>query len=217
MNSSWPEYLKNEMLFSNAIRLRYLIWTIDHYVPRGSRILEVGFGSGTTAVLLADLGYEVTAIDIDATLVKRLGDRYVDWMQRAWLKVQQADMLALPWQEREFELAYHQGVLEHFSDEQIIQALREQARVAQWVIFDVPNCRQKVRPFGNERLLSPSHWHCLIKHAGLDLVAERGRDFHRWLYVLPYFFFSHVGLEKWSCFSRWLGTNSIFVCKSLWE
>jgi hypothetical protein len=63
-------------------------------------------------------------------------------------------MLALPWQKREFDLAYHQGVLEHFPDEQIVQALREQAHVAEWVIFDVPNHRCSDRPFGDERLLS---------------------------------------------------------------
>jgi SAM-dependent methyltransferase len=206
--------LENETLFSNAIRLRYLIWTIQHYLPTGSRLLEVGFGSGTTAVLLADLGYKVTAVDIDDVLVQRLRDRYADWIRTGRLEVRQADMLALPWQERNFDLAYHQGVLEHFPDEQIVQALREQAHVAEWVIFDVPNHRCSDRPFGDERLLSPSHWRRLINQAGLEVVDERGRDFHRWLYVLPFAFFSHQALKKWPWFGRWLGTDSIFVCRS---
>lgn len=213
MKNSWPEYLGNERLFSNAIRLRYLIWTIQRYVPTGSRVLEVGFGSGTTAVLLADLGYIVTAVDIDEVLVARLRDRYADWVRMGRLEVRRADMLVLPWQEREFDLAYHQGVLEHFPDEQIVQALREQARVAHWVIFDVPNQRYGEQPFGDERLLPSRDWRRLIKLAGLELVAEFGRDFQRWLYVLPHVFFSHYGFEKWPWFSQWFGVNSIFVCR----
>jgi len=214
MKNEWPEFLENETLFSNAIRLKYLIWTMQRYVPAGSRVLEVGFGSGTTAVLLADLGYTVTAVDINEMLVERVRSRYADWIRMGRLVVQQADMLALPWQNKEFDLAYHQGVLEHFPDEHIVQALREQGRVAEWVIFDVPNHRHGDRPFGNERLLPPTHWRHLIKQAGLELVEERGRDFHRWLYVLPFAVFSHRALEKWPWFGRWLGINSIFVCRS---
>ena len=214
MNHSWPEYLKGESLFSNAIRLRNLIWTIQRYVPTGSRALEVGFGSGATAFLLADLGYDVTAVDIDRELVERGGERFGAVVPRGRLDIRQANMLALPWRGRQFDLAYHQGVLEHFPDEQIVQALREQARVARWVIFDVPNNRHRDPSFGDERLLPPAHWRRLVGAAGLQLVAERGRGFQRWLYLLPAAFFSHGGLERWPWFSRWLGTDSIFVCSS---
>jgi len=215
MEHSWPEYLSKESLFTNAVRLRYLIWTIERYLPHGSRLLEVGFGSGATAVLLADLGYRVTALDIDEVLVNRVRSRYADWIRSGRLEVRQADMLALPWQQQDFDLAYHQGVLEHFPDEQIVQALREQARVARWVIFDVPNHRLMVRPFGDERLLPPLHWRQLIKQSDLEIVTELGRDFHRWLYMLPFAFFSRFSLERWKWFSRWLGTNSLFVCRSV--
>lgn len=214
IRNTWPEYLKDESLFTNAIRLRYLIWVIQHYIPIGSRVLEAGFGSGATAVLLADLGYRVMAIDIDETLVERLQRRYAPWVQEGRLEIKKADMFALPWEGREFVLAYHQGVLEHFSDEQIVQALREQVRVAQWVIFDVPNHRYGVQPFGDERLLSPAHWRRLIKQSGLRVVAEYGRDVHRWLYFLPFGLFSHWTLLRWPWFGRILGVNSIFVCRS---
>ncbi|GIV88351.1 MAG: hypothetical protein KatS3mg087_2128 [Patescibacteria group bacterium] len=215
MERSWPEFLSTESLFMNAVRLRYLIWTIERYLPRGSRLLEVGFGSGATAVLLADLGYRVTALDIDQVLVNRVQSRYADWIRSGRLEILQADMLALPWQQQDFDLAYHQGVLEHFPDEQIVQALREQARVARWVIFDVPNHRMRVRHFGDERLLPPLHWRQLIKQSDLEIVTELGGDFHRWIYVLPFAFFSHFSVQRLTWFSRWLGTTSIFVCRSV--
>ena len=214
VTKTWPEYLRGESLFTNAIRLRYLIWIIQHYIPIGSRVLEVGFGSGATAVLLADLGYKVTAIDIDDLLVERLQNRYATWVWDGRLDIKKADMFALPWEGKAFALAYHEGVLEHFPDEQIVQALREQARVAQWVIFDVPNHRLGVQPFGDERLLSPGHWRQLIQESNLKLVAEYGRDFHRWLYLLPFGLFSRWVLLHWPWFGRSFATNSIFVCRS---
>lgn len=212
---TWPEYLRSETIFNNAIRLRQFIWVIQAYIPASSQVLEVGFGSGATAVLLADLGYRVTAVDIDDVLVERVQKRYADWIQQGLLEVMKADMLSLPWKGRSFVLAYHQGVLEHFPDEQIVQALQEQARVAEWVIFDVPNHRLKVQHFGDERLLPSSHWRFLIQRAGLRLVAEYGRDVHRWLYFLPFGLFSHKALLSRPWFGRMLGVNSIFVCRSL--
>lgn len=213
--NSWPEYLKSETLFSNAIRLRHLIWIIQQYIPQGGKLLEVGFGSGTTAVLLSDLGYQVTAIDINTELVDRMRQNYADWVRSGRLNVQKGDAFALPYLDKQFDLAYHQGVLEHFLDDQILLALREQARVARWVIFDVPNKRLGVQHFGDERLLPLDHWRGLIRQAGLTLVSEYGRDVHRWLYFLPFGLFSHPILLRQPWFSRMIGVNSIFVCRSL--
>jgi|GEM_PF-3699101 len=67
----WSEYLEETTLFDTAIRLQTIIRVIKRTVPSGARLLEVGFGSGTTAVLLADQGYQVTAIDLDPELVGR--------------------------------------------------------------------------------------------------------------------------------------------------
>ena len=215
--SGWPEYLADLSLFENAVRLRYLIWTIQRHVPRGNRLLEVGFGSGTTAVLLADLGYRVVALDFERELVARLQERYSDWLRTGRLEVMEGDMYRLPWQIRQFDLAYHQGVLEHVSDENIVRALREQGRVARRIIFDVPNHRYGAQPFGDERLLAIRHWKRLIQEAGLTLETVLGRDFHRRLYLLPYALFSHRALERFPWFSRNFAVSSIFICRPAGE
>ncbi len=218
LNSSgpqnWPEFLKGVSLFDNAIRLRNFIWTLRRHFPVGAGLLEVGFGSGTTAVLLADLGYRVTACDIDPELVHRLGSRYPDWIAQDRLSVQQADMFQFPWAGKTFDVAFHQGVLEHFPDEEIVAALREQARVARFVLFDVPNHRYGAHPFGDERLHPIRHWRELIRNAGMELVDERGRDFHHWLYCLPHALFSHRALDSLPWFSRQFAVSSIFLCRS---
>lgn len=211
---NWPAFLKGISLFDNAVRLRNLIWTLQRHFPAGAELLEVGFGSGTTAVLLADLGYQVTACDIDAELVERLESRYSDWIAQSRLAIQQADMFQFPWPRKTFDVAYHQGVLEHFSDEKIVAALREQSRVARFVLFDVPNHRYGAQPFGDERLLPIRHWRRLIQNAGMDVVDQRGRDFHHWLYCLPHVLFSHQVLDRFPWFSRQFAVSSIFLCGS---
>jgi len=210
----WEEFVKDETLFNNSNRLRYLIWTIQKYAVLESRVLEVGFGSGKTAFLMADMGYEVTAIDINDVLVSRLQNQYEKCLNINQLKYMQADMLSLPWDSQIFELAYSQGVLEHFSDKSILQALKEQGRVARMVIFDVPNSRYKIRPFGNERLLPVAHWRNLIRESGLEIVEELGRNFGNWHYLLPMAIFSKYGIMRLPWFSRIMGSVSIFVCRS---
>lgn len=210
----WSEFLRPVTLFDNAVRLRFLVWTLQRYVPRGARVLEVGCGSGTMAVLMSDLGFRVTASDIDPELIDRFESKYSRWFGADQLAVLKADMFDLPWTDKHFDLAYHQGVLEHFTDDRIVAALREQARVAQFVLFDVPNHRYHAQPFGDERLLPIGHWRRLIRAAGLEIIDERGRDFHHWLYILPHALFSHRALDTMPWFVRWFAVSSIFVCRS---
>jgi SAM-dependent methyltransferase len=210
---SWADYLDGATLFDCAVRLRPLIWTLQRLVQPGSRLLEAGCGSGTTAVLLADLGYHVVALDYEADLVARIQERYSDWLRAGRMEVVQGDMCRLPWPGRQFDLAYHQGVLEHFPDEKIVAALREQGRVAHRILFDVPNHRYGAQPFGDERLLPLRHWKRLIRDAGLHLEAVLGRDYHTPLYVLPHALFSRRALHRFPWFSRNFAVSSIFICR----
>jgi ubiquinone/menaquinone biosynthesis C-methylase UbiE len=65
------------------------------------------------------------------------------------LAIIRADMFNLPFRDDVFHAVIHQGVLEHFSNTRIIEALLEQKRVCKYyVIFDVPNEKSRiVRPF----------------------------------------------------------------------
>ncbi|MGH9592420.1 MAG: class I SAM-dependent methyltransferase, partial [Bryobacteraceae bacterium] len=176
-------------------------------------LLEAGFGSGTTAVLLADLGYQVDAIDREPGLVARFQQRYSDWERSGRVNASCADMLRLPWEEGAFDAVYHQGVLEHCSDDVIVQALTEQGRVARRIVFDVPNHRYDAHPFGNERLLGLRHWRSLIARAGLEIEELFGREFPAWFYAAPFAAFSRSGLLRAPWFGRNFGRSWIFLCR----
>ena len=210
---TWDEFLRDDSLFDNAIRLRYFIWTINRRFKPGSNVLEVGCGSGTTSVMLADQGYNVTAVDVNKSLIDRIQERYRGGLSGS-LNVMHHDMFALPWESLSFDLTIHQGVLEHFDDQSIVRALQEQGRVSRWIIFDVPNQRKQTKPFGDERFLSFPHWQSLIHQAGLTIDAYYGRDFSRWTYIMPHGLFTRFGLERLSSFGRAFGQSYVFVCKS---
>jgi SAM-dependent methyltransferase len=214
MSSTWAEFLADSTLFDSATRLEPFIRLVARYASPEGKLLEAGFGSGDAAVLLADMGYHVTAIDIDEELIRRAKDRYGYWLQDGKLAFERVDIFNLPWTKQAFDVAYHQGVLEHFSDEEIVAALREQARVASWIIFDVPNDRYGHHPFGNERLLPLSHWLKLIELADLKVREIQGRTFPLWTRLLPFWFLSRHRIGPPSFFSRWLARVFIFVCFS---
>ena len=214
--TGWATYLDRLNLYSEARRLDLFIDIVRRHAPNGGSLLEVGFGSGCTAILLADAGYRVTAIDLDRAVIARFRSRYRDLSSR--LTILQADMAHLPFVgTAQFDVVYHQGVLEHFDDESIVHALREQARVAKIVVFDVPNDRCPYRSYGDERLLSNEHWLGLIESAGLHCIETWGRmpRMPAWVgALLPHILFA-TRRQRLAILGRLFGENSIFVCKPI--
>ena len=64
-------------------RLKLAIATICHHLPDGGRILDVGCGTGLGASTLADLGFQVTAVDLIPEMIeeaRREGHPEVNWL-----------------------------------------------------------------------------------------------------------------------------------------
>lgn len=84
------------------IRERELAMVVRLFPP-GSRILEIGGGSGWQAKRLSDLGYDVTSIDIVTSVY--LHDRVFD--------VQVYDGKAVPFGDSSFDAVFSSNALEH--------------------------------------------------------------------------------------------------------
>jgi 2-polyprenyl-3-methyl-5-hydroxy-6-metoxy-1,4-benzoquinol methylase len=206
--SGWTEFLDSQFfnLFDRSLILRELITQIRRVASSPTMVIEVGCGSGLTSVLLASMGYKVTAADANAQLVKK-----VKRFEAAFpnLISVQADMFRMGFKDKNFDIAFSQGVLEHYCDDDIIRALLEQKRIAQIVVIDVPNGRGKIGDYGDERSISPLQWRKLIRTSGLVIVNESARSMARWSESFP-------KLLRWledSRMARHFGENSIFVCK----
>lgn len=209
--NDWKFFFDEFNVFSNSLRLRVLIESIIDVADKNKPLLELGSGSGATARILADMGYMVTATDIDSDVVRKIREKlfYPDSL----LKVECLDMLNITYKAKSIGVVFHQGLLEHFQDDMIVKTLEEQARVADWVVFDVPNNRDNERHYGDERFLRFSQWKYLIEKSGLDIIYYKGRMPPRWTYIFPHALFTNKS-GLFSLVQKLFGRSYIFVCKS---
>lgn len=149
--------------------------------PRPMKFLEVGIGAATFSMAIASLSRKVWAIDKNPGVVKdakrrckRLG---------ADVDIRLGDAFDIPFPDDSFDIAFSQGVLEHFTDEEIHKLVQEQLRVAKQVLFSVPSEWHPNKLIGNERFMSVKEWlkildgfnvteHKLYSH--VDLSAQPG-------------------------------------------
>ena len=158
----WSQYyndsLSLESLLGNLYGQRDFLAAIQK--SGAKTILEVGSGSGGMAIFLSWLGFEVLSIDIEPAVVAKAEAENKRLNGSA--KFQVADGFNLPFSPNQFDLAIHQGLLEHFSDEDIHRLLNEQLKCAKQVLFSVPNSNYMRRDFGNERLMNKARWESIL-------------------------------------------------------
>ena len=184
------------------------------YTNKNSKLLEIGAGSGFTSLILYHSNRkDLLVSDIDEKLLETISNEFK-------LKTCKIDMFNIQNSDKYYDCIFHQGVLEHFDDNSIIKTLKEQGRVSEYVIFDIPNGRRELlsflpfdflkaeKEFGNERFLLVRKWKKLIKKSGLELIDYDGRRLHKIFKYLPF------DLENNGFINKHFGTSSIFVCRS---
>lgn len=83
-------------------------------------------------------------------------------------------ILDLKYKQKEFDVAFSNGVLEHFCDEEIIKILKEEIKIANTVIFEVPSRYFDDDEFmnGDERCLTEEKWEELVEKANANIVIK---------------------------------------------
>lgn len=69
-------------------------------VPPGTRLLDAGCGTGRVAIRLAELGYDCTGVDVDASMLEVARDRApgLRWVQHDLATVTAADLGGSPYE-----------------------------------------------------------------------------------------------------------------------
>ena len=179
--SGWSEYYRQEtdvdLYIRNLYGQREFLMTLIK--SGGKKMLEVGAGTGTMSIFLSHLGKEVTTLDNDPHVLELAKTNQEKFGGRNQLV--EGDAFKLPFPDRSFDLVFHQGLLEHFSDDQIHQLLAEHLRVAPTVIFSVPNPNYPRKDFGDERLMSKRRWEELLQPYKIEMSRNYSlKIFPRW-------------------------------------
>ena len=95
--------------------------------PPGARVLDAGCGTGSQSVRLARRGFTVEGVDFSEHAVEQARANVSDEGLAGEIRLRQADLLALPFADAEFQYALCWGVLLHVPD--VDRAVAELARV----------------------------------------------------------------------------------------
>lgn len=135
--------------------------------------IEIGVGSGTMLKILKKLSKNpINTIGIDLSRLLLAHTREISKNQN----LIETDTFALPFstQNRNNSIIFHQGLIEHFNTNQVIEMLQEQLRVAKHVVFSAPSVNyifpQGLR--GDERLISLESWLNILNTAGFKAKGQ---------------------------------------------
>lgn len=129
--------------------------------------IEIGSGLARDSLLLAQRGVKTTAFDIDNDLLE--GSKISAENLGVELKTIQGDFFELSnyIKKDEYDIGYHLGVLEHFSDEEIHSILQKQLELIPRIIFTVPIKSDYNDQFFNDtiyrRLMQKEDWQKILK------------------------------------------------------
>lgn len=161
---------------------------IELAVIYGRSILEVGAGSGLGCLAIKSRypNKLVMALDINFTCCQQMVERFRYW--HVDVPVVRCDGFNLPFPDNCLDLCFSVGVLEHYEKEDSIKLLKEQLRVAQLAIVDVPANEQPPESYGDEHIRSSSEWEDIVSSVGIiihefyraeavfGMVVQRGLD-----------------------------------------
>ncbi|MEG1142973.1 MAG: class I SAM-dependent methyltransferase [Bacilli bacterium] len=198
---SWYEvYLKDiekkgnlELYVKDKIKNKKVLINLIQKYSINKKIIESGSGTGVLSTYMASLNFDAIGIDIDQSILKlsqKIAKKYNSKNKPVFL---QKSIFELDYSNNEFDVSFSNGVLEHFSDEEIIKTLNQQMKIAKYVIFGIPTkyFKQREAMYGDERYMNFSFWRNLIKLSKGIILEEKSMHYmdlkHRLLNFKKYF------------------------------
>lgn len=189
---NWYDVYKNQIEKSGGNKL-YMEFKIKHKKKlikilkkecNNGRILEVGSGTGIVCSQLASEGFDVIGIDVNEHIIKLAKELEREYFGKRKVKYIKKSMFELDFQEKEFDLAYSVGVLEHFDDNLIMDTIKQQLKIAKKVIIVIPTkwFDDDETLHGDDRFLTLKHWRNMINKSGGKVIKEYSYPFKQKYY-----------------------------------
>lgn len=184
---SWYEvYLKDiekkgtlENYVDDKIKNKKVLINLIKKYSKKNKLIESGSGTGVLSTYMASLGYDVTGIDIEENILKLSKKIAKNYNSKNKPNFQKKNIFELNYRKNTFDVSFSNGVLEHFTDEQIIDTLKQQMKIAEIVIFGIPTkyFNQEEAMYGDERYMSYKFWRNLINNAGGMILEEKSMHY----------------------------------------
>jgi len=184
---SWNEYYTDwhKADYDRHIKAwKGLCHRVARYTPKNGKILEVGTGTGMMSIYLSKMGFRVIGIDNNEMQIRRAINLAKELKSKA--KFRYSNLFNLNNKKGKMDIAFSQGLLEHFSDKDIKRIIKKQFEVAKIVAFSVPLDKFGHKSRGDERLLPEKYWKNLVKDYKIVHWSKFSKDKQL------------IGILKWS-------------------
>ena len=178
--SKWSSLYENEITQTSIDKYIYhklknkknVIKLINKYAYN-NQIMECGAGTGILALHLSTMNYYVTALDSDKDMIDLSKRYFLNKFKDAKINYICSDIRDITVAEK-FDVIYSIGILEHYSDSDIIDLINKQISMCNTVIFGIPTryFDEDKKMYGNERYLSIRYWRNLIKKSNCKIIEE---------------------------------------------
>jgi 2-polyprenyl-3-methyl-5-hydroxy-6-metoxy-1,4-benzoquinol methylase len=159
---NWAKWYKEHNPGYNVLTTGQTIMVlIQKITSMGQTFIEWGYGTGYTAIALANLGKSVQAYDIEPGLLpyamSARAEELINLNGRVGFTCDK-QML------RRADIVYSQGLLEHFEPLKVVDLIKEMLSYANSaVVFSVPSENYPQRDFGDEKLLTLEAWEQILQ------------------------------------------------------
>ncbi len=159
----------------NKMRLAYMVRPLVKRLASGSKILEVGCGSGLLAVYLKECGYDIEVTDIDRSLIVEIENAF-------GLKGYCGEITDIEI-EKQYDAVILNNVVEHLTDPvAVLRRVNELVKADGLVFIEVPNIESFQFKLFNNRwfpLQLPEHLYHFTP-ASLNMVVQQAGLEQEW-------------------------------------
>lgn len=163
-------------------QIKIIPWIDSICSLKGSKILEIGCGNGTSTVALAEQGAIVTAIDIDENLLNDAKIRCEIYNLKVDFHLMNATEVSKLLSHNEYDMIIFYAVLEHMTYDERLIAIKETYDMLPvgcfWCIIDTPN---RLHYYDSHTTMMPFfHWlpdELAIKYAKFSSRSEFKKSF----------------------------------------
>jgi ubiquinone/menaquinone biosynthesis C-methylase UbiE len=106
----WDKYwAANNLLYVNKI-----VEVLQPHLKKDMKVIEIGAGSGATSLKLTEYDTNVTCLDYSQNAINLISKNSKNLGTK--INVVRGDAFKLPFEDKSFDICFHQGLIEHFRD-----------------------------------------------------------------------------------------------------